>query len=116
MTPFFLLELVSKWKYDQLKDFIEEFYLKFTNEMLSNEDLDKRIDLIGVDDEKIITELISRGIKGEDALLVLTTSIFDVDYLVTFNRIHLKSKKNEINEVLKKHGAKAIRIAGPEEV
>ena len=63
-TPFFLLELVSKWKYSQLKDFIEEFYLKFTNDILSNEDLDKKIDSMGVNDEDIITELVNkRGVK-----------------------------------------------------
>ena len=116
ITPFFLLELVSKWKYSQLKDFIEEFYLKFTNNLLSNEDLDKKIDSMGVNDEDIIAELADKGVKGEDALLVLVTSMFEADYLVTFNRIHLKNKREAINEVLKKNGLKAIRIAGPEEV
>jgi len=115
ITPFFLLELVSKWKYSQLKDYIEEFYLKFTNNMLSNEDLDKRIDSINIDDEKIIAELKNNGVKGEDSLLVLVASIFDADYLITFNRIHLKNKREAINEVLKKNGIRAIDIIGPEE-
>ena len=116
ITPFFLLELVSKWKYSQLKDYIEDFYLKFTNRMLSNEDLDEKIDSLNIDDKKIIEELKNKEIKGEDSLLVLVTSIFDADYLVTFNRIHLKNKKEAINEVLKKNGLKTIKIAGPEEV
>ena len=116
MTPFFLLELVSKWRYSQLKDYIEEFYLKFTNKMISNEDLDEKIDSISIDDKKIINELNNQGIKGEDSLLVLITSIFDADYLITFNRIHLKNKKEAINEVLNKNGLKAIKIVGPEEV
>ena len=116
ITPFFLLELVSKWKYSQLKDYIEEFYLKFTDRMLSNEDLDEKIDSMNIDDEKIITELKSRQIKGEDSLLILVASIFDADYLITFNRVHLKNKKEPINEVLNKNGLKSIRIAGPEEV
>lgn len=116
LTPFFLLELVSKWKYSQLKDNIEEFYIKFTDKMLSNEDLDEKIGSLNIDDKKIIEELKSKGIKGEDSLLVLVTSIFDADYLVTFNRIHLKNKKEAINEVLKKNGLKTIKIAGPEEV
>ena len=46
ITPFFLLELVSKWKYSQLKDYIEDFYIKFTDKMLSNDDLDEKMDLM----------------------------------------------------------------------
>ncbi|MBI2654758.1 hypothetical protein HYX02_08205 [Candidatus Woesearchaeota archaeon] len=116
ITPFFLLELVPKWRYSQLKDYIEEFYLKFTDTMLSNEDLDEKIDSINIDDRKVILELISNGIKSEDSLLVLVASIFDADYLITFNRVHLKNKKEAINEVLKKNGLSSIKIAGPEEV
>lgn len=116
VTPFFLLELVSKWKYSQLKDHIEEFYLKFTDKMLSNEDLDEKIDSMGIDDEKILKELKNKGIKSEDSLLVLVASIFEADYLITFNRVHLKNKRLIINEVLNTNGLKTIRIAGPEGV
>ena len=84
--------------------------------MLSNEDLDEKIESIGIDDEKIINELRENGIKDEDSLLVLVTSIFNVDYLVTFNRVHLKNKKDIINQVLNKNGLKQIKIIGPEEV
>ena len=83
--------------------------------MISNEDLDERIESIGIDDKKIIKELISQGVKDEDALLILAASIFEADYLVTFNRIHLKNKKEAINEVLNKNGIKTIKIIGPEE-
>lgn len=116
ITPFFLLELISKWKYSELKDHIEDFYLKFTDKMLSNEDLDEKIDSGNIDDEKIINELKNNNIKGEDSLLVLVSSIFDAEHLITFNKIHLKNKKEEINEVLKKNGLKTISIIGPEEI
>ena len=72
VTPFFLLELVSKWRYSQLKDHIEEFYLKFTDKMLSNEDLDDKIDSMSIDDEKILEELKNKGIKGEEKQAVLS--------------------------------------------
>lgn len=116
LTPFFLLELVSKWKYSQLKDYIEDFYIKFTDKMLSNEDLDEKIDSMSIDDKKILNELKNNGVKGEDSLLVLVASIFGADYLITFNRVHLKNKKKIINEVLIKNGLRSIKIAGPEEV
>ena len=116
LTPFFLLELVSKWRYSKLKDYIEDFYIKFTDKILSNEDLDEKIDSMNINDKKILTELKNNLIKGEDSLLVLVAVIFDADYLVTFNRVHLKNKKEIINEVLNRNGLKNIKIVGPEEV
>ena len=115
ITPFFLLELVSKWKYSQLKDHIQEFYIKFTDKMLSNEDLDGGITGRGIDDRQILIELKDNGIKGEDSLLALVASIFDADCLVTFNRVHLRKNKDAINTILKKNGIRTIQIIGPEE-
>ncbi|MEK6887709.1 MAG: hypothetical protein AABX14_02060 [Candidatus Aenigmatarchaeota archaeon] len=97
-----------------LRDYIEEFYLKFTDEMLSNEDLDKCFAGIGIDDKKILEELMRQGIKDEDALLTLVASAFGADCLVTFNRVHLLNKINDINEVLKKNGLRTIEIIRPE--
>ena len=116
ITPFYLLEHLIKWKYVTLKEKIEEFYLKNSDSLLTNEDVDERIDSLEIDDEKILLELQSNNVKEEDAFIALITSIFKLDYLVTFNRRHLKNKKNQINEVLKKHGLAAIKIVGPEEV
>ena len=56
------------------------------------------------------------GVKEEDVVLVVISSIFDIDYLVTFNRKHLKSKEKEINEVLRKNGIKCIKIILPSEL
>lgn len=116
VTPYSLLELVSKWKYTALKDEIEEFYLKKSDMTLSNKDVDAKIDSIGIDDVSILLELERNAVKGEDALLALISSIFDIDYLVTFNRKHLRNKTKIINEVLKENGLKPIQIVGPEEI
>ena len=56
------------------------------------------------------------NIKPEDAFLVLITSIFDINYLITFNRKHLKNNENKINEVLKRNGLKIIKIVEPNEI
>ena len=84
--------------------------------MVTNDDIDAKIDDLGIDDEKILLELQSNGVKEEDAFIVLIASIFDLDNLITFNRKHLRNKKKEINEVLKRNGLKTIEISGPEEV
>ena len=114
ITPHYLLEHLTKWRYITLKEQIEDFYIKNSNKLLTNEDVDERIDELKIDDIKILLE--SKDIKEEDAFIVLVTSIFYLDYLVTFNRKHLRNKEKEINETLKKNGFKTVKIVGPEEV
>ncbi len=115
VTPFYLLEHLTKWRHISLKDKIEDFYIKNSDKMITNEDLDIKIDNLEIDDEKILLELQSNDVKEEDAFIVLIASIFGVGHLITFNRKHLRNKKKEINEVLKRNGLKTIEISGPEE-
>ncbi|MEK6946007.1 MAG: hypothetical protein AABX32_00205 [Nanoarchaeota archaeon] len=115
VTPFYLLGHLDKWKHITLKEQIENFYLKNSTTLLTNEDIDYEIGNLGIDDVKILLELQSKDVKEEDAFIVLVTSIFKLDYLVTFNRKHLRGKEKEINEILRKNGIKTIKIAGPEE-
>jgi len=116
VTPFYLLEHVMKWENEWLREEIENFYITESLTMLTNDDIDAKIGEWDIDDKKILQELQSHNIKEEDAFIVMVTSIFDLDYLITFNRTHLKNKKETINEVLKKNGARTIAIIGPEEV
>ena len=116
IISFHLIEHLVKWHNIQLKEKIEEFYLKNSAKILTNEDIDVKIEELGINDKVLLNELKNNSIKEEDAFLVMITSIFDLDCLITFNRIHLKNKKDIINEVLKKNGLKTIKIAGPEEV
>jgi len=115
ITPFYLIEHLTKWKNIPLKEKIEDFYIKQSSKILTNEDVDDKIEELGINDKLLLRELKDDNIKEEDAFIVMVTSIFELDCLVTFNRIHLKSKKESINEVLKKNGLKPIKIAGPEE-
>ena len=115
VTPFVMLELLTRWKYSALVENIQQFYLKNTKVFITNEDIDKKLDLLNVDDKKVLSALKAAGVKGEDALLALITSIFEIDCLVTFNRKHLKSKRERINGVLTENGVKTVRIIGPED-
>jgi len=69
-----------------------------------------------LDDKKLSSDLLSYNIKEEDIVLIIFASIFSLDYLVTFNRKHLKNNQKEINEVLKKNGLEAIKIVLPDEI
>ena len=115
-TPHIMIELVSKWKNRSLSEKIIYFYELYTDKMLTAVNIFDRIKKLEIDDKKIIRELIEKGVKEEDAVLVLVSSIFDMDYLVTYNRKHLKNNEKEIMEVLSENGLKPIKIAIPDEI
>ena len=112
-TPYALLELLGRWKYEKLRDTIIEFYTVYSSRILSVKEVVDRSKEIGADYNKTITDLMSKGVKEEDTILVFVTSAFHLDYLITYNRVHLKNKEAEINEILKVHKMKVIKIAIP---
>ena len=115
-TPYILLEHLSKWKHKNLVSKIEHFYRIYSKTIISAQNVLDRINEIRVNRNKLTNELLEIGVKEEDAILVVITSIFGIDYLVTFNRKHLKNKEVKINEVLKKNGLKTIKIYLPDEI
>jgi len=54
--------------------------------------------------------------KNNNKNLVIIASIFDADYLVTFNRKHLKNNEVKINNVLQKYELRTIKIVLPDEI
>lgn len=115
-TPFIILDLVSNWKHKSLKSKIINFYEVYSNRIITVKSYVEKIQEIKLDDKKLSNELLSHNIKEEDIVLIIFTSIFKLEYLVTFNRKHLKDKEKIINEVLKKHGLKPIKIVLPNEI
>ena len=114
-TPYALIDLVSEWKYKELVDKIKEFYELYSDEIITVQKLLARIEELGFDNEALNKELVDKGVKDEDAILAVITSIFEIDYLVTWNRKHLKNKEEVINDVLQRYGLNAIRIVLPNE-
>lgn len=116
VTPYILLEHLSNWNHKELASKIEHFYNLYSKTIISAQNVLKRLKQIGADREQITNKLILIGVKEEDAVLVLVTSIFEINYLVTYNRRHLKSKEKTINEELSKNGLKNIKIRLPNEI
>ena len=115
ITPFLLVELVRKWKHKNLKAQIEEFYLKNSDELIERVKIIEDIISKGIDFEEIFRKLLHSEIKEEDITLILVSSLRDA-VLVTFNKIHLRNKKLEINEILSEYGLKTIKIISPERI
>ena len=100
VTPFYLIEHLVHWKHIELKEKVEDFYLKNSSLLVTNEDVDIKVDELEFDDKILLNDLKGTGVKEEDAFIVMVASIFELDCLITFNRVHLKGKKYIINEVL----------------
>ena len=116
LTPYIILEHLSKWNHRKLADEIASFYEVYSSQIVTAQNILDKTDDIGVEYRKLLFELVNIGVKEEDVVLVIMASIFDIDKLVTFNRKHLKSKEKEINEILRKNGIKTIRIILPSEL
>ncbi|MBI2508090.1 hypothetical protein HYV89_04000 [Candidatus Woesearchaeota archaeon] len=116
ISPYILLDHLSKWDYRKLAEEIREFYEKYSSEIITARNLLEKTEEINIEYYKILNELISIGVKEEDVVLVIISSLFNVDNLITFNRKHLKNKEKEIGEVLKRYGIKTIQIKLPSEV
>jgi len=115
-VPYTLLELLDNWEYKELASKIEHFYMLYSKTIISAQDSLDKLKEIGVDRKELVDELLAKNVKEEDAMLVIITSIFGIDYLITYNRKHLKDKEEEINEVLNKNGLGAIKVRMPNEV
>jgi len=116
VTPFILIDLISKWNNKNLVSNIKEFYFINSTKIISDLEIEKISELIRIDFNKLIMDLYKIGVKKEDGALVIICSMFNLDYFVTFNRKHLKNKKEVINEVLKENGLKTIKIIEPNEI
>lgn len=115
-TPYSLQDLLDKWRYIKLRDEIKEFYELYSKEIITAQNLTDKIDKLKVDEGIITNELKQEQIKEEDILLVIATSVFRLDFLVTLNRKHLKNKKEVINSVLQKYKLGTIKIVSPDEI
>ena len=116
VTPYIILEHLSKWNHRKLAEEIASFYEVYSFQTVTAKKiLDKTKDM-QIEYRRLLFELVNIGVKEEDVVLVIISSIFDVDYLVTFNKKHLRNKEKEINEALRKNGIRTIKIVFPEEL
>ena len=114
ITPTTLIQLVKKWKHNKLVGKIESFYLNYSDEFVERIDIIEDILIKEIDFEKLFNEILGKSIKEENITLILVSSLKNAK-LVTFNKVHLKNKEEEINEVLSKFRLGTIQIIFPEE-
>ena len=115
IVPYTLIELAEKWRYVELKKKVISFYEENAT-LISAEEVNKKLESFGVNDKEFAISLVAHGVKEEDAALVMVASLFKAEYLVTFNRKHLRNKENEICEALRTFNLPEIKIRAPAEL
>jgi len=113
-TTYALLDLVEKWKDERIAKKVLNIYRTYTYIIPASE-----IELKGRERkivfEKLVEKIFKRDVKEEDGALAIIASLFRLT-LVTLNRKHLRNKRSEINEILKREGLDEINIVLPNEV
>ena len=91
-TPYIIFDLINDWKHISLVKKIKEFYELNSLNIISVLNLEERINELKFNRKTLTSDLKLSVIKEENIILVIMSSIFDIDYLVTFNRKHLKKQ------------------------
>lgn len=115
LVPYTLIELAEKWSYIELRNNVLRFYESVGTEVKAGQ-VKQKLDELKVNDKEFAINLISIGVKEEDAALVMIASLFNADYLITFNRKHLKNKELGINKVLESFRLPKITIRQPQDM
>ena len=110
------LNLVEKWKNTELSKNIKDFYYENTKHFIDDSEILHYLGRHKIRSSEIIDSFLEKGIKEEDVLLILACIVTEADYLVTFNRNHLKNNSNFINLILKQNNLNKINVVHPNEI
>jgi len=107
------LNLVEKWKNTELSKNIKDFYYENTDHFIDDSEILNYLGKHKISSSQIIDSFLEKGIKEEDILLILACIVAEADYLVTFNKTHLKNNSDLINLILKQNNLNKISLVHP---
>jgi len=110
------LNLIEKWKNIELSTSIRNFYSKNTNHFLDDLEIFDFLRKNNASASAIIDDFLRKRIKQEDIMLILACVTVKADYLITFNRKHLKNNAETINTILNKYKLHRINVVHPNEI
>jgi len=111
-TPHILIDTVEKWRDKELVSKIKNFYELNSKRIISAKEVADKLEELGLDEEELKKQLRKVGIKDEDILLIVISSIFKLE-IKTFNKKHLLNNRGRINEILRRFGLNEITIEEP---
>lgn len=84
-TPYIIFDLINDWKHISLVKKIKEFYELYSLNIISVLNLEEKITELNFNRKALVSDLKLSVIKEEDIILVIMSSVFNIDCLVTFN-------------------------------
>lgn len=114
VTPKNFYALLGEWQYKELVLKILGFYNSVTSEFVETAELIAELVERDIDYESVMASLVDRGVKGEDALIIVTASLKRA-VIITYNRKDLRGKLAVINKVLSGNGLLEVEIKEPSE-
>lgn len=116
--PDTFLEILKSWEYVELMRRVRGWYAKNAKSIISSEEALRELTAkIGLSEETLIEKLASEAeMKREDAFLVLIGMGGGAEYIVTWNKAHLRDKREKIEEIGTKLGLRVPKIVFPTEI
>lgn len=118
LAPDTFLEIIRSWEYGELMKRVRSWYTTNAKSIISSEEALKKIaKKTKLSEETLIEKFASEAnMKREDAFLVLIATGSNTDYIVTWNKAHLRNKREKIEEIGTKLGLKVPKIIFPTEI
>lgn len=111
-TPFTLMDIAGGWDIKYFRTKVHRFYANYSKEIITAKKLDEKLLALNKEVKVLLKKLAYIGVKEEDGLLVIVSSVFNLE-LKTFNRVHLLNKITAINKLLKEEGLNETVISEP---
>jgi wyosine [tRNA(Phe)-imidazoG37] synthetase (radical SAM superfamily) len=116
VTPANFDVIIKEWDFKELVKKISEFYHSYSSRFVNELEIISKLRIKGYEFETIQKLFENINIKREDILVILVCSLEKLDYIISYNRKHLKNMEGRINELLKELNLNEINIRLPNEI
>ena len=117
-VPDTFLEILRLWEYGELSSIIRGWYEANARFIIPSDEAVKKVAVkTGFSEEVLIEKFaLEANMKKEDAFLVLIGTGSEIAYIVTWNKAHLRDKREKIEQIGARFGLRVPRIIFPTEI
>ena len=117
-VPDTFLEILRLWEYGELSRSIRSWYEANARFVIPSGEAVKKVAVkTGFSEEVLIEKFaLEANMKKEDAFLVLIGTGSEIAYIVTWNKAHLRDKREKIEQIGARFGLRVPRIIFPTEI
>lgn len=115
---FLIVHILRKWAYKKLVDKIIREIDEVTTEFLRSSVVEEAVERkTGMPSRVFIKKGFRKlDINKQDFTLVVFASVYEIDFLVTYNKTHLLQRQEDVEKFLRKFNLKSPKIISPNEL